>query len=147
MPFGWGRGFGRGFGWWGNPYVCARFPWLPRWWWTGMYGPMTPFTGAPGMPYTPYGQYGTYATSAPTAAPWTTYTPYYAPPYSTYAPPAPAMPSMAYPSPYTPSPYPTGAEIPQIPKEQEKQMLEGQAAALQQQLDQIKKRLEELSKM
>ena len=33
MPFGWGRGFGRGFGWWGNPYVCARFPWLPRCWW------------------------------------------------------------------------------------------------------------------
>jgi len=27
-------GFGRGFGWWsGNPYMCARFPWLPRWWW------------------------------------------------------------------------------------------------------------------
>ena len=27
-----GRGFGRG--WWGlNPYVCARFPWLPRGWW------------------------------------------------------------------------------------------------------------------
>ena len=33
---GWiyGGGFGRGFGrWGGNPYVCARFPWLPRWWW------------------------------------------------------------------------------------------------------------------
>lgn len=147
MPFGWGRGFGRGFGWGGNPYVCARFPWLPRRWWTGMYGPMTPFTGAPGMHYTPYGQYGTYATSVPTAAPWTTHTPYYAPPYSTYAPPTTAMPNMMYPSPYAPSPYPTGAEIPQIPKEQERQMLEGQAAALQQQLDQIKKRLEELSKM
>lgn len=144
MPFGWGRGFGRGFGGGGNPYVCARFPWLPRWWWTGMYGPTTPFTGAPGMPYD---QYSTYATSAPTAAPWTTYTPYYAPPYSTYAPPAPAMPSMTYPSPYAPSPYPTSMEIPQIPNEQERQMLEGQAAALQQQLDQIKKRLEELSKM
>ena len=152
MPFGWGRGFGRGLGWWGNPYVCARFPWLPRWWWTGMYGPITPFTGTLGMPYSPYyaspyGQYSTYATSAPTAAPWTTYTPYYAPPYSTYAPPATAMPNMMYPSPYAPSPYPTGTEIPQIPKEQERQMLEGQAAALQQQLDQIKKKLEELSRM
>ncbi len=31
--FGFGGGFGRGFGRWGNPYVCARFPWLPRWWW------------------------------------------------------------------------------------------------------------------
>jgi len=123
MPFGWGRGFGRGFGWRGNPYVCARFPWLPRWWWTGMYGPITPFTTAPG----------------------TSYTPYYAPPYSTYGTPTAAMPSMMYP--YAMSPYSIGAETPQIPKEQEKQMLESQAAALQQQLDQIKKRLEELSKM
>ncbi len=141
MPFGWGRGFGRGFGWGGNPYVCARFPWLPRRWWTGMYGPMTPFTGAPGMPYMSYGQYGT---------PGMPYSPDYTSPYGqygTYAPPAPAMPSMTYPPPYAPSPYPTGAEIPQIPNEQERQMLEGQATALQQQLDQITKRLEELSKM
>ena len=29
---GWGRG---------NPYpFCRWFPWLPRWWWTGMYGPV-----------------------------------------------------------------------------------------------------------
>ena len=137
--FGWGggRGWGRG-----NPYpFCRNFPWLPRWWWTGMYGPITPFTGAPRMPY------GQYSTSALTAAPWTTYTPYYAPPHSMYTPPTTAMPSMMYPSPYVPSPYPTGTEIPQNPKEQERQMLEGQAAALQQQLNQIKKRLEELSKM
>jgi len=42
---GWLYGFGRG--WWGYPYapwVCARFPWLPRWWWAyplyswGFYG-------------------------------------------------------------------------------------------------------------
>ena len=32
-------GFGRGWWRWGfgypyyNPWVCARFPWLPRWWW------------------------------------------------------------------------------------------------------------------
>lgn len=126
--FGWGRGRGGGRGWgrgWsGNPYVCARFPWLPRWWWTGMYGPMTPFTGTSGMPYSPY-----YESS-----------------YSPYATPTTAMPSMTYPSPYAQSPYSTGMALPQIPKEQEKQMLEGQAAALQQQLDQIKKRLEELSK-
>ncbi len=23
---------------------CFRFPWLPRWWWTGMYGPAIPYT-------------------------------------------------------------------------------------------------------
>ncbi|HDD46104.1 MAG TPA: hypothetical protein ENG42_01390 [Candidatus Aenigmarchaeota archaeon] len=50
MPFGWGRGFR----WWyyltGTPgwsrasYPqlafgrCFWYPWLPRWWWTGMYG-------------------------------------------------------------------------------------------------------------
>ena len=45
MP-GWARAayglpaFGRG--WFrGNPYpFCRWFPWLPRWWWTGMYGPV-----------------------------------------------------------------------------------------------------------
>ncbi|GEM_PF-326440 len=151
---GWGRGwaFGRGFGWWSNPYTCARFPWLPRWWWTGMYGPITPFTGAPRMsnsPYyeSPHDRYSTYTTSAPTAVIGTTYTPYYAPLYSPYPTLVTATPSMMYSSPYAASPYSTGAETPQIPKEQERQMLEGQATALQQQLDQIKKKLEELSGM
>ncbi|MGQ9781795.1 MAG: DUF5320 domain-containing protein [Nitrososphaeria archaeon] len=23
---------------------CRWFPWLPRWWWTGIYGPITPYT-------------------------------------------------------------------------------------------------------
>lgn len=91
-----------------------------------MYDPITPFTGAPRMPYT--------------------YAPYCVPSYSMYAPPATAMPSMTYPLPYAPPPYLTGAEIPQIPKEQEKQM-QGQKAALWQQLDQIKKRFEGLNKM
>lgn len=27
--WGWGR--------------CRRFPWLPRWWWTGIHGPLTPY--------------------------------------------------------------------------------------------------------
>ena len=31
--WGWGR--------------CRWFPWLPRWWWTGLYGPMSPY----GTPY------------------------------------------------------------------------------------------------
>ena len=45
MPRGFGRGFwsygfGRGMG---NPYpYCRNFPWLPRRWWMGMYGPITP---------------------------------------------------------------------------------------------------------
>ena len=42
--FGWGRSFG-------NPYpFCRWFPWLPRWWWTGIYGPLTPFTWQPTLP-------------------------------------------------------------------------------------------------
>ena len=55
MPRGYGRGwfgprfisgFGRGFwGWHGNPYsYCRWYPWLPRWWWTGLYGPMSAYT-------------------------------------------------------------------------------------------------------
>ena len=64
MRPGWLFGFGRGWGlrwWWGyNPWVCARFPWLPRWWWAypgywtaWAYGypwyPRWPYT----YPYTP----------------------------------------------------------------------------------------------
>jgi hypothetical protein len=49
-------GFGRGMG---NPYpFCRFFPWLPRWWWSGMYGPMRPYPYGPyGVPpaYQPYG--------------------------------------------------------------------------------------------
>ncbi len=51
--FGWGRG---SWGWPGNPYpFCRQFPWLPRWWWSGMYGPIGPSTTMP----TSYPQYGT----------------------------------------------------------------------------------------
>ena len=138
MPFGMGP-----YGWmgmYGYPYWgwrCRWFPWLPRWWWTGIYGPITPFTGAPWMPYSPYSSY------ALTTTPWTAfYAPYYASSYSPYAPPTAAMPNVAYPFPYL-----AGAEASQIPREQEIEMLESQAAALQQQLDQIKKRLEELGRI
>ena len=31
--YGYGAGYGRG-GYIGDPSKCARFPWLPRWWWT-----------------------------------------------------------------------------------------------------------------
>ena len=48
-------------------------------------------------------------------------------------------------SPMQPASFPP-AQMPQIPKEQEIQMLEGQAGMLGQQLQQIKKRLEELGK-
>jgi hypothetical protein len=53
---GLGRGFwsgfgpGRGMGM-GNPYpFCRNFSWLPRWWWTGMYGPIVPSYSYP-YPY------------------------------------------------------------------------------------------------
>jgi hypothetical protein len=51
LPRGWfGRGYGRygtGMGF-GNPYpFCRYFPWLPRWWWTGMYGYTTPYVATP----------------------------------------------------------------------------------------------------
>ena len=29
---------------------CRRFPWLPRWWWTGIYGEITPYTTPNMMP-------------------------------------------------------------------------------------------------
>ena len=46
MPYGMGP-----WGWFQGPYAypywgigrCRWFPWLPRWWWTGMYGPVTPY--------------------------------------------------------------------------------------------------------
>jgi hypothetical protein len=36
-------GFGRGLSWGWNPWTCARFPWLPRWWWAypSAYGPFS----------------------------------------------------------------------------------------------------------
>jgi len=55
---GWMFGFGRGFGWWGNPWVCARFPWLPRWWWA--------YPGIYGYPYATYPQYSRPATGEQT---------------------------------------------------------------------------------
>lgn len=30
--YGYG-GYGRGYSYYGDPTKCARFPWLPRWWW------------------------------------------------------------------------------------------------------------------
>jgi len=47
MPYGMGP-----LGWYMDPYAypysgwgrCRRFPWLPRWWWAGMYGLITPYS-------------------------------------------------------------------------------------------------------
>ncbi len=38
---------------------CRWFPWLPRWWWTGMYGPVT---------WTPYGPTIATQQTAPSSA-------------------------------------------------------------------------------
>ena len=44
LPYGMGP-----WGWMTAPYPhwgwgrCRWFPWLPRWWWTGMYGQPTPY--------------------------------------------------------------------------------------------------------
>ncbi len=64
MARGRGRGFGRGFGsgfglgrgmGMGNPYpFCRNFPWLPRGWWTGMYGAIAPASGTYPVPYYGY---------------------------------------------------------------------------------------------
>lgn len=48
LPYGMGP-----WGWMTAPYSywgwgrCRWFPWLPRWWWTGMYGPLTPYSMPP----------------------------------------------------------------------------------------------------
>jgi hypothetical protein len=64
-----GRGFGYGsFGVPNNPYVCGRFPWLPRWWWArpNTYGYGAPYVtgyygyGYPGM-YNPSYVPGSYS--------------------------------------------------------------------------------------
>lgn len=47
------RGFGFWLWWLTAPYWYPYaywfwwFPWLPRWWWTGIYGPITPFMFLP----------------------------------------------------------------------------------------------------
>lgn len=42
-----GAGYGRGYGY-TSPYSCARFPWLPRWWWADpKYGSSMPYPPAP----------------------------------------------------------------------------------------------------
>jgi len=50
LPYGMGP-----WGWFVGPYAypywgwgrCRWFPWLPRWWWTGMYGSIAPYWAPP----------------------------------------------------------------------------------------------------
>lgn len=46
---GYGGGYGRGYGY-GftgtDPTKCARFPWLPRWWWSNPDTAVVPETGS-----------------------------------------------------------------------------------------------------
>jgi len=60
---GYGYGRGLGYGYWGdsyNPWLCQRFPWLPRWWWAqpAAQGYRAPYTGY-GYPRRPYPSYTT----------------------------------------------------------------------------------------
>lgn len=43
---------------------CRWFPWLPRWWWTGMYGPINPYMSYTGFP-SPYQNTRMYGTISP----------------------------------------------------------------------------------
>ncbi len=50
MPYGIGP-----WGWLLDPYAyvywrCRRFPWLPRWWWAGIYRPIPPYPAPYWMP-------------------------------------------------------------------------------------------------
>lgn len=81
MPYGFVPGWGRG-GFRGNPFsFCRWFPWLPRWWWSGMHGPVQ---------WTPQGPILT-SQQIPTAQPTypTSVVPYR---YPYQAPTAPAQP-------------------------------------------------------
>ena len=76
MGYGMGIGYGRGLGY-GyrgaqyNPWVCQRFPWLPRWWWArpDAYGSGAPYYAGYSSYGYPRGPYPRYA-SAPYPVYW-----------------------------------------------------------------------------
>ena len=126
--FGMRFGFGLGF--------CKGFPWLPRWWWTGMYGPITPY--APGWMRFGFssGLVGRSSTGLSPAAQYLTDTGQLQQftSYMVQATSAPTMPTGMPPA-YCASVFKGAQEV---------AMPEIQAKMLEQQLEQIKKRLEEL---
>ncbi len=125
---GYGTGYGRGYSY-TSPYNCARFPWLPRWWWSDpKYGSSMPYPPTPDTSaeldrlqadraalerniaeMKRHVEEGTTPTTWPTQ-----------------------------PLPY----YGTGAYAPS--PEQEKKLLEEQMTAISSQMEAIKKRLEEI---
>jgi len=137
--YGRGMGYGRGYGYYGagygrgysstSPYSCARFPWLPRWWWADpKYGssmpyPPTPDTGTElerlqaerSALETSIEEMKRHVEEGTTPTTWPT-----------------------QPLPY----YGTGAYAPS--PEQEKKLLEEQKEMMASQMEAIKKRLEEI---
>ena len=122
-------GFGLGF--------CRGFQWLPRRWWAGMYGSITPYvSGWMRFGFSP-GWAGRSPTGLPPAAQYLMDTGGQLPRFTSYMGQAATESAM-------PAGMPPVAS--QLPKEQEVAMLESQAKMLEQQLEQIKKHLEELIK-
>jgi len=131
VGYGRGLGYGRGYGYSStSPYSCARFPWLPRWWWAD-----PKYQGGVPYPSTPDPQaelerlqaeretlardideMKRHVEQGTVPSTWPRSTPYYSG------------------NPYTASP------------EQEKQFLEEQMGAITSQTEAIKKRLQELEK-
>lgn len=132
VGYGRGLGYGRDYGYYGStsPYSCARFPWLPRWWWAD-----PKFQG--GVPYPPtpdpqaelerlqaereilakdIDEMKRHVEQGTAPSTWPRSAPYYGG------------------VPYTASP------------EQEKQFLEEQMGAITSQMEAMKKRLQELEK-
>jgi hypothetical protein len=141
---GWIYGFGRGFYGYSrpygyasyspygysyySPYSCARFPWLPRWWWANpSYSGYFPYPPAPDLSVElkrlesekenltrDIEELRKHVEEGTTPSTWpTTYSPYL---------------------------------FPTVPPEQERQVLEQQRDWISSQMDSIKKRLEELEK-
>lgn len=135
MGYGVGMGYGRGYRYYSSaygaasPYSCARFPWLPRWWWADpKYGSSYPYPPTPDTSSElnrlqeeraalekSIEEMKRHVEEGTTPATW-----------------------PAHPLPY----YGAGAYAPS--PEQEKKLLEEQMTAISSQMEAIKKRLEEI---
>ncbi len=131
VGYGYGRGVGYGYGT-SSPYVCQRFPWLPRWWWAdpqARYSPaytptLDPSTELKRLEAEREAMMRDIEEMKKHLAEGTT----------------PTTWPMWPPAPYGPAPF--AAATP----EQERQFLEQQEKAISSQMDAIKKRLEEVRK-